>query len=213
MVSVPYVVATGNISKALDGIKNAASPPKITQDFVKTVLKIPGGSGDAMTTFLKRLGFANSDGSVTEIYTEFRNPTQSPFAMARAIKLAFKDLYQHNEFCHLLNDEELKGLIVEVTGNAPDSRTVSASVSTFKNLKTYANFDNPIVSKHTDELDGDSRKFEDRSDALREVNIPQAPLGLNLGYTINLNLPATSDIKVFDAIFKSLKQNLLSTDD
>jgi hypothetical protein len=38
-------------------------------------------------------------------------------------------------------------------------------------------------------------------------------LGLNLGYTINLNLPATSDPEVFDAIFKSLKQHLLRDED
>ena len=38
-------------------------------------------------------------------------------------------------------------------------------------------------------------------------------LGLNLSYTINLNLPATSDIAVFNAIFKSLKENLLKSTD
>ncbi len=32
---------------------------------------------------------------------------------------------------------------------------------------------------------------------------------LNLSYTINLNLPETSDIQVFNAIFRSLKENLL----
>jgi len=38
----------------------------------------------------------------------------------------------------------------------------------------------------------------------------ELPTGLNLGYTINLHLPATSDIAVFNAIFKSLRENLLS---
>ena len=38
-------------------------------------------------------------------------------------------------------------------------------------------------------------------------------IGFSLGYTINLNLPATSDPAVFDAIFKSLKENLLSQND
>jgi len=32
---------------------------------------------------------------------------------------------------------------------------------------------------------------------------------LGLSYTINLNLPATSDIAVFNAIFKSLREHLL----
>jgi hypothetical protein len=35
-------------------------------------------------------------------------------------------------------------------------------------------------------------------------------LGLNLAYTINLNLPATSDQTVFNAIFRSLKEHLLT---
>jgi hypothetical protein len=32
---------------------------------------------------------------------------------------------------------------------------------------------------------------------------------IGLSYTINLNLPATTEIEVFDAIFKSLRENLL----
>jgi hypothetical protein len=33
--------------------------------------------------------------------------------------------------------------------------------------------------------------------------------GFNLSYTINLNLPETADVEVFNAIFRSLKENLL----
>jgi len=36
---------------------------------------------------------------------------------------------------------------------------------------------------------------------------------MQLGYTINLNLPATSEVAVFNAIFKSLKDNLLKDSD
>lgn len=32
---------------------------------------------------------------------------------------------------------------------------------------------------------------------------------LTLAYSINLHLPATDDIKIFDAIFKSLNANIL----
>jgi hypothetical protein len=32
---------------------------------------------------------------------------------------------------------------------------------------------------------------------------------LGLSYTINLNLPATTEIEVFNAIFKSLREHLL----
>ena len=36
-------------------------------------------------------------------------------------------------------------------------------------------------------------------------------IGLNLGYNINLNLPATSDPAVFNAIFRALKEHLLQS--
>jgi hypothetical protein len=32
---------------------------------------------------------------------------------------------------------------------------------------------------------------------------------MGLSYTINLNLPATTEIEVFNAIFRSLRENLL----
>jgi hypothetical protein len=37
----------------------------------------------------------------------------------------------------------------------------------------------------------------------------QSATGFNLSYTINLNLPETADVEVFNAIFKSLKEHLL----
>ena len=41
-------------------------------------------------------------------------------------------------------------------------------------------------------------------------SIPNATeVELKVGYTINLNLPETSDPKVFNAIFRALRENLL----
>jgi hypothetical protein len=46
MASLPYLSSPGNIDKALNGIKSAAVPDRVSQDFVKTILKIPGGSAN-----------------------------------------------------------------------------------------------------------------------------------------------------------------------
>jgi hypothetical protein len=46
MATLPYVTAPGNIEKTLNGIKSAATPERVSQDFVKTILQIPGGSGN-----------------------------------------------------------------------------------------------------------------------------------------------------------------------
>lgn len=211
MANLPYLSSPGNISKALTALQNAATPDRVSQDFVKTVLRIPGGSGDQMTSFLRRLGFAGNDGRPTERYKKFRNHSTSRAAMAEAMREAYAELFSRNEYTNLLKDSELKGLIVEITGNAADSRPTDLILTTFNNLKEWADF-SPSVHKSSE---------HPAPEALPEPKLPQSTferepldpptrtIGLNLGYTINLNLPATSDIEVFDAIFKSLKANLL----
>jgi Family of unknown function (DUF5343) len=207
MTALPYVTAPGNVTKALNGIKSAATPERVSQDFVKTILNISGGSGDQMTSYLKKVGFAGSDGIPTDIYRRFRNESSAGLACAESLKLGYRPLFEKNEYCFKLKDEDLKGLIVEVTGQAADSQAVTCTLSCLKNLRNFADFSvspNGIVS--TVEID-------DTLPPIQKANFTPsaegARVGLRLSYTINLNLPATSDVAVFNAIFKSLKENLL----
>ncbi len=98
MAALPYVTATGNVEKALLGIKAAATPPKVTQDFVKTILKIPGGSGDQMTSLLRKIGFVNTDGTPSDIYTRFRNNSSTGSAAADSLRYGYAPLFKRNEF-------------------------------------------------------------------------------------------------------------------
>lgn len=217
MASLPYVTSPGNIERALNAIKAASVPDRVSQDFVKTILKIPGGSGDQMTAFLKKIGFAASDGAPTELYTKFRNPSSSGAAVAMAMKKAYAPLYVRSEYMHELSDDDLLGLIVEQTGLAHDSNPVKLTFSSIKALKGFANFggseDMPLLRgdatlPDSDTVTSQAEAAPRAANAQRERNV-----GLNLGYVINLNLPATSDPAVFNAIFKSLKEHLLSEDD
>lgn len=97
MATLPYVTAPGCIERALKGIKSAATPPSISQDFVKTILKIPGGSGNQVTAYLRKIGFASSDGSPTDLYKAFRNSTTEGRSAVEALKVGYKPLYVRNE--------------------------------------------------------------------------------------------------------------------
>ncbi len=212
MASLPYVTSPGNIDKALNGIKHAAVPERVSQDFVKTILKIPGGSGDQMTTFLKKLGFTTPDGSPNDVYKRFRNPASSGAAIASAIRTAYAPLYVRNEFMHELNEEGLLGLVVEETGQAHDASSVRLIVSCIKHLKLFANFATNTTQEEAVPQQ-QSREPAHIEPAHANNNSSSGSLGFNLGYTINLNLPATSDPEVFDAIFRSIKEHLLRRDD
>lgn len=212
MATLPYLVSPGSIDKAFEGIKAAAVPTKVSQDFVKTVLKIPGGSGDRMTAFLKKIGMVSADGSPGELYAKFRNPASSGHAVAQAVRHAYAPLYRRNEFMHKLSDQDLTGLVVEETGQAADSNPVRLIVSTIKRLKQFADFE---VAGTESTVGYPLRGLEQGTDspASEEREAGVRTYGLNLGYTINLNLPATSDPAVFNAIFKSLKKNFLGPED
>lgn len=212
MAALPYLSSPNNIEKALEGIKNAAVPERVSQDFVKTILQIPGGSGDQMTSFLKKIGFSASNGAPTELYKKFRNSATSGSAVATAIRSAYAPLFMRNEYMYRLPDDQLQALIIEETGQAADSPVPRLTTLCIVNLKKFASFDATELTP-TSALRSPTSPPERDETAAKGEDRRRSALGLNLGYTINLNLPATSDSKVFDAIFKSLKEHLLRDDD
>ena len=200
----PYMHAYGNISKGLKKIQEAATPPRFTQDFLETKLAMKGGSARPLIPFLKRTGFIGSDGVPTELYKRFRNPSEQGRAAAEALRNGYSALYEVNEYIHDASEKDLKGVVVQVTGLDAGAAVVKSVIGAFKSLKEFATFD------------GEDQERSDVEPPVGQADEPQGkdltrstPTKLGLSYTINLNLPPTSDIAVFDAIFKSLKEHLL----
>jgi hypothetical protein len=205
---LPYVTAYGVITKALDKIKNAATPDRFTQDFLATKLGMKGGNAKLVIPYLKRIGFLGTDGAPTDRYKRFRNPAASGSAAAEALKQGYKPLFDRNEKAQELKDAEIRGLIVEATGAEPDGTTVKSILGSYKALKAYARFDE--LEAAPSDVDAEEEQQNGGGSTSGAID-RHSGVGVKLGlsYTINLNLPATSDIAVFNAIFRSLKENLL----
>jgi hypothetical protein len=197
---VPYLMAYGNITKALDKIIEAQTPERFTIDYLDTKLGLKGGSARPVIPYLKRTGFLNSDGSPTALYKRFRNKDQRGAAAAEALRKGYARFYETNEYTHDLDDEGLRGLVLQVTGLERGSSTFKAILGSFNALKAYADFDRV------------SEEEPDEGEKPGEEQLPPGgpPPAVNLGYTINLHLPPTSDVAVFNAIFKSLREHLLT---
>lgn len=205
---LPYLASPGSIKTGLERIRAAATPERVTGDFITTKLQIKGGTGLALIPFLKKIGFVGSDGSPTELYKRFRNPSIGGTAVADAIKLAYRPLKDVNEYFYELPDPDLSNLILQVTGLDHDNQVAKLVFSTLKSLKQFADFKTTV-------LDEESKSKELATTNQELPTLPAAgtsAVGLNLSYTINLNLPATPDQAVFNAIFKSLKEHLLSNE-
>lgn len=200
----PFMNATGNVKKILDKIKVAKTPDRFTHDFLSETLGFTGGSSRPFISLAKRIGLLNADGSPSDLYRRFKNSSQAGAAMAEAIRKGYPELYARNEQAHKLNKKELEGLFLEVTDLEQDSSTLRALVGTFDTLRSYADFsasggdesvETPLVALETPSPNGQGQELQ---------------TDLRFGYTIYLNLPNTSDQAVFNAIFKSLRENLLT---
>ena len=198
----PYISAYNRIEKYFASIKKAQVPSKFSVDYLKTILGFKSSNDRALISLLKRLKFIGSSNVPTESYKQFRNDTKSKAVMAAAIKVAFQDLYQTNEYVHELKESELKELIKQRTGVADNDGKLVMAVGTFINLRKLADF------KHG-ELPEEPENENNEVDSAPPQFTSIGKNNLGISYTINLNLPATTDIEVFNAIFRSLKEHLL----
>jgi len=199
----PYVNGYGGISKLFAKITEAAVPAKFTQDFVNTVLGLKSSSFRAMIPLLKRLGFVDPNNVPTQAYKDVREPESAGSVMAERLREGYKSLFNANEYIYKLDKRELQGKLKTLLGAAEDDGNIPSIAGTFLELSKLAKWEGATKSKkepppehtHEDSGGGMGKSFHG------------AKLGLS--YTINLNLPATTEIEVFNAIFKSLRENLL----
>uniref|UniRef100_Q479V9 DUF5343 domain-containing protein n=1 Tax=Dechloromonas aromatica (strain RCB) TaxID=159087 RepID=Q479V9_DECAR len=202
-INIPYMSAPGAISKILEKIKEAGTPDNFNADFLSTKLGFKGGNYRTFISWAKKTGLLNGDGTPTLLYKSFRNPTSSKSSLAQAIRNGYTELYSRNEYCHELDRKAFKGLVMEATGEAHDSKVVEVIVSTFFNAKALADFDSRPGDESRVELKVEKQlELDDEKTHHKRVH-----LGLN--FTINLVLPKTDDPAVYAAIFQSLRESLL----
>jgi hypothetical protein len=203
----PFMNSTGLVTKIFNKMISASQPERFTQDFLKSKLGFDGGSARPFIPLLKRLGFISTDGTPTPLYGKFRNDGERGRAMATAMRQGYREVFERDEYAHSLDKGKFRQIIIEMTGAESDASLVNGIVGTFFALKAFADFDAKDQPALEDTKKKDVFVLEKNDDnappPLRQTG------GLNLSYTINLNLPETSDVEVFNAIFRSLRENLL----
>ena len=202
---LPYVAQPGSIVKIFEKVRHAQTPERFTGDFLQTKLGFHGGNYKQFIPLAKKLGFLGSDGRPTDIYKSFRNNATTKTAMAQALRAGYSELFERNEHADALNKDEFKGMVVEITGLESKSRVVQLTCQTFEALRKLADF-NVAPTPAKEEPRGDEEPPKGIPDGDGQAH---RELDLNLSYTINLVLPKTDDPAVFNAIFRSLRDNLL----
>jgi hypothetical protein len=153
-----------------------------------------------MIPLLKKLGFLDPANIPTKVYSDFRDESKSKVIMAQQIRIAYAQLYTAHSYADKLKKEDIISKLSSVLGTSKEDDVIPVVASTFLELCKLADFEHEIQPQTS----------ETQVPAVQvQTAQPQTPLKFGISYTINLNLPATTDIEVFNAIFKALKENLL----
>ena len=195
----PYMISNNKIKQILDRIEVAEKPNKFSYNWLKT-LGISSSNDRAIIPLLKRLGFLRDDGTPTEYYDQLKDKTRRFYVLGERVKALYSDLYGIDTSIHSGTEDEIKGAIGRVTRK--DAPSVNRYYHTFKKLTTIAKFGLP-PSAQKGETEREESPSDVSSDANEDVKMPPG-----FHYNIQNHLPATSDISVYNAIFKSLKENL-----
>jgi hypothetical protein len=204
----PYVNGYGNIPTLFKAIRDASVPPKFTNNFMQTALGLKSTTFRAMIPMLKRLGFIDQANVPTQAYKDFRDESLSGTVMAERLRDAYSDLFSANEYAYKLGKEDLHSKLKTVTGAAADDKNIPLVVSSFMELAKLADFDGK-TKKPSKKKEIEAIKEPEPQTQPSTLSPFHAPTRLGISYTINLNLPATTEIEVFNAIFKSLKEHIL----
>lgn len=199
-----YLTSTKNLAAILDAIKAAQAPKKFTLRFLGS-LEFKSTTDRLVVGVLKSLGFLNADGGLTERYYRYLDQTQSPIVLAEGIREAYSDLFQVNKNAQSLTQNEVVNKFKTLTQGQYSDGVVVNMGRTFVSLCKLADF----VSKPAVEPEPKG----DEEPKGGEVDKPPPPKGkMSLGglhYNIQIILPESRDPKVYDALFRSLKEHLL----
>lgn len=201
-----YTNAYSSLEEFFKRIRDAQAPDKL----ILQILKDWGFKSNNHRPFiplLKSLGFLSGDGTPTQRYQEYRNHSKSKEIMGEALKEAYSDIF----LIKANPTESDRGLI---QGKFKSYHNVSDNVAklhanTFYALLALADLDHKSKKesdKHTPPLTTNEPKQIVTAGGL-ESELPPSKVGLH--YNIQIHLPATKDVEVYNAIFKSLKEHLI----
>jgi len=210
--NLPYLAASGTLKRALERLIDASRPDKFNADFMENVLKLSGGAARATIPIMKRMGFLTSDAVPTDLYARFRTEGGRPAASLAGLRNGFPEIFKRSEYAHTVDDNKLRDIILEITGLKANDPIAQAIKSTFNVMKSFIPAGADLTGNDDDvglqdEGGGSPAAQNGQGDMAR--NIGRGSKSVGLVYNINIVLPETSDLKVLNAIFRSVKENLL----
>lgn len=202
----PYMVSNNKIEPIIESIANAERPPKFTNEFLKK-LGYSSSNDRAIIPLFKRLGVLGDSGQPTDAYARLQVRSEAPAVLAECIRDLYSDLFAINTNINQESDENIKGAFSRITGK--DARTVARYTATFKALCKIADFKVTSPPKKKTVTEREDTSSEEQSPTKEQNGATDESISPQFHYNIQIHLPPTTDVAVYNAIFKSLREHIL----
>ena len=210
---LPYLPTYKNVGALFEKIEKAKVPDVFTVRFLTDTIGLKGTGDRQLITLLKKLGFLDSAGKPTPEYNRLKNKSTAKAAIADGIKIAYAPLYEANEDAHNLPNDELKGLIAQVSGT--EETMTRLITGTFNALGKSADFKATTAAAADESGDADEGKADENANANKKEDKPskeaeksQSKFNPDFRFNIEIHLPSNGTEETYLAIFSALRKSL-----
>lgn len=198
-----WVGAANRIPEVFNKIRDGQAPSQVTIQLLKD-WGFSSSVDRAFIPLLKSLGFLTPSGQPTQRYHDYRDHSRSKSVMGEALKEAYQDIF-------LIKAKPTKSDNAAITGKFKSFHNASDDVAQ-RMAKTF------FALLDLADLSGAEKPAGTISPAEEEAHPPQietpgrlgsAPTLAGLHYNVQIHLPATKDVEVYNAIFKSLREHFV----
>ncbi|MCR6732862.1 MAG: DUF5343 domain-containing protein [Afipia sp.] len=199
-----YVQVYGQLPEVFKRISDGQAPEKFTRQYLKD-LGFQSSNHHAVIPLLKTLGFLSADGQPTSRYHAFRDHSQSRVVLGQALREAYGDLFTIKSEPTDADKALIEGKFKSAHNTS--ERVAKLMASTFYALLPLADLKTatitvPETAKPDPKPEHGTQEHQNKA----ERSSAAKP---TLHYNIQIHLPPTKDVEVFNAIFKSLREHLL----
>ncbi len=213
-VPTTYVVATGRIPDYFAAIQKGTAPSRFTTEFLEN-LGFKAKNDRQFIPLLKALRFIDESNVPTQVYRDYLDDKRAKAVLAKQILAAYEGIFELDRTANRSAAADLKGRFKSLA-NVSDP-VANWMALTFRGLCDLADFTASGSPEPMEEEEADTPvelpALETISTHLATGSEPPplsqpASGALGLSYRIEINLPNTTDVEVYRAIFRALREHL-----
>lgn len=206
-ITEAYFTSSKNVKDIFTAITNAKAPEKFTQKFLYD-LGFTAVSDRPFIQVLKALGFLDESGVPKQRYYDYLDEDNSKTVLAQGIREAYGDLFTVNQKANEMTSDKVKGKLKSLLQGTKGEAVLTKMATTFTTLCSLADFGSIPKTLEKDPKPETPKDIElEASKGL--TGKKHSSEEISLKYSINIELPTTRDQLVYDAIFRSIRENLL----